>query len=382
MKRGHRSHAPHHNCRANIPSHGKTVHDPYVLHDPRHTPGLLVLLMILAAVALIMFTMPFMTLTVVAFTMFLVMLTVMTFATFTMLLVMLTVMTFAMFLVMLAMVALVVFPGLPRERMAQTIKHTHRYPPWQFGLTHTGIRRYVRVATPSTPPVPAHKQITRVSANAYWEYTLCIIPCWGDNGWTARSARDGHGGAMIDGRGRGAMGGSSCHGGSASAFETFVRAIAASGGRVRRRMQGAWMRAIMAKRWGPPEALALLATVLVVFVMLSQPLPCAATTSRAASTPTAAASHVAPWAGSAHLSTLHLSHPPCTRARPWLRPVTRDRRTAAASSPAPGPVPARRHAIPFMPLADTRAMRAALTGPVGRPLSAAARRAVLQIFLL
>ncbi len=198
----------------------------------------------------------------------------------------------------------------------------------------------------------------------------------------ARPARDGHGGAMVDGRDRGAMGGSSRHGGSAAAFETFARAIAASGGRIRRRMQGAWMRAIMAKRWRPPEAMTLLATALVVFVMLSQPLPCAATTSRVASEPTAATSHVAPWAGSAHTSTLRLSHPSCTRARPWLRPVTRDRLTAAASSPAPGPVPTGRHTIPSEPPAHTRAIRATLAGLVGRPLSAAARRAVLQIFLL
>ncbi len=202
---------------------------------------------------------------------------------------------------------------------------------------------------------------------------------WMGRAW---SARDGHGGAMIDGRGRGDMGGSARHGGSATAFETFARAIAASSRRVSRRMQGAWMRANIAKRWGPPEAMTLLATVLVVCVMLFQPLPCAATTSRVASAPTAQASHVAPWAGSAHLSTVRLSHPLCTRARPWLRPVTGDRLTAVASSPAPGLVPARRCTIPAVPPAHTRAIHATLTGLVGRHLSAAARRAVLQIFLL
>ena len=198
----------------------------------------------------------------------------------------------------------------------------------------------------------------------------------------ARPGRDGHGGAMVDGRDRGAIVGAPRHGGSASTFETVARAIAASGRTVRRRIHEARIRARMATRWGPPEAMAVLATALVFFVTLSQPLPCAATTSRAASAPTTAARHVAPWADSAPLSALRLSHPPCTRARPWRRPVTRDRLITAASSPAPGPVPARRHAIPSVPLADTRAMRAALTSLVGRPLSAAARRAVLQIFLL
>jgi len=187
---------------------------------------------------------------------------------------------------------------------------------------------------------------------------------------------------MVDGRDRGAIVGAPRHGGSASTFETFARAIAASGGTVRRRMHEARIRASMAKRWGPPEAMAVLATALVFFVTLSQPLPCAATTPRAASAPTAAASHVAPWADSASLSALRLSHPLCTRARPWRRPVTRDILITAASSPVPGPVPARRHAIPSVPPADTWAMRAALMSPVDRPLSAAARRAVLQIFLL
>jgi len=183
---------------------------------------------------------------------------------------------------------------------------------------------------------------------------------------------------MVDGRDRGAIVGAPRHGGSASTFETVARAIAASSGTVRRRIHVARIRARMSTRWGPPKAMAVLATALVFLVTLSQPLPCAA------STPTAAARHIAPWADSVHLSALHLSlsHPPCTRARPWRRTVTRDLLITAASSPAPGPVPARRHAIPSVPLADTRAMRAALTGRVGRPLSAAARRAVLQIFLL
>ncbi len=113
---------------------GETVHDPYVLRDPRHIPRLLVLLMMtIEGVALAMFLVIFMMLTVVAFTMFLVMRAVM---------------TFAMFLMMLAVVALVVFLGLPRERMTQTIKHTHRYPPWQDAAGEPFTTSFGRVKRP------------------------------------------------------------------------------------------------------------------------------------------------------------------------------------------------------------------------------------------
>jgi len=141
-------------------------------------PGLLVLLM--------------MTIEGMAFVALLVMLAVVAFVALTMLLVMLAVVAFVALLVMLAVVAfvmlLMMFTGLSRQRMAQTIKQTHHCPPRRFGVTHER-QALLSAATPSTPPVPAHKQITRVSANAYWEYTPCIIPCWGDDGWTARGQR-------------------------------------------------------------------------------------------------------------------------------------------------------------------------------------------------
>jgi len=91
--------------------------------------ALTMLLVMLTVAALIVFTVLLMMLAVVALAMFLMILTAM---------------TFTILLMMLTVVALIVFTGLPRQRMAQTIKHTHHYPPRRFGITRLGVRRYFR----------------------------------------------------------------------------------------------------------------------------------------------------------------------------------------------------------------------------------------------